>query len=144
MRIERAGRHRLVHDMLEHHLVLIALKRGAACQQLVGHDGKGILVGRRDRGAAPLLGSHIGRGATNSPGRTRTELGDSEIGQEQIGAIQVVLIAADQEIGRFDIAMDNMMIVRILKGVSGLPHKLCNISRRKQALVFTLPQPVRK
>ncbi len=89
-----------------------------------------------------MLGSHIGRGATNSPGRARTELGDSEIGQEQIGAILVVLIAADQEIGRFDIAVDNMMIVRVLKGVSGLPHKLCNISRRKQSLVFTLPQPV--
>ena len=58
--IHRTGSWRWDHTVMIHHLLLCPQEGRAARQQLVGHNGQGILVGGWNRIAAPLFRGHVG------------------------------------------------------------------------------------
>ena len=114
--VEVAGRSRLVRDdLLNHHEVRLALKRALACQQLVQHDASRKQISARvDRAALNLLWRHVFQGADHralgTGGLTRVlNTGHPEVGQLDTP------IRFHQQVGRLDVAVNNALLVRILK-----------------------------
>src|SRR2546426_8735952 len=106
-----------------------------SCQQFVSHDRQRILVACRDRLAIPVFGSQEGRGATNvlaAVGGPGTEFGDTEIGEEQIRSVWVIVVKANEEVGRFHILVNDLMVVCILESGGGLPENMCDIIGRER------------
>ena len=56
---------------------------------------------------------------------------NAKVGQLQVGIAWMLSTGADKKIRRFDILVDDLLIVRILEGTACLPNDFCNITRRK-------------
>src|SRR5437588_2070261 len=128
MWIERAGRRRLSMEVLVHQLFHTTHKGGTTRQQFVDHDCQRILVTGGYRHAAPLFGSHGGGSATNGAtgtGSRGTAASNTEVSEQQSWAVRVLCISAQKKVRRFDVQVNNLMVVGILKGVCGLLNCMC-------------------
>src|SRR6266571_8026426 len=113
--------------MLVHHLHQTSLEWEPTRQQFVSHDSECILITCRNWIAVPLFRSHVGRSAANGMGDTpgcHMRFGYAEIGELEIGESRVLGVRADEEVGGFDILVDNLLIVGMLESVSSLLHKM--------------------
>ena len=55
--------------------------------------------------------------------------------------VQIVSIAADKEVRRFDITVNNLAVMSMLEGTCSLADEMHCISRRERASITFLPQP---
>ena len=116
--------------MLVHQLCHPTLEGRTPGQQFVGHHRKSVLVGGRHRVALPLLGSHVGRGATTRlahPCRCTDELGHAEISQQQVRALWPLFPAADEKIGGFNILVNDLLVVGMLERAGGLLDEMLHV-----------------
>src|SRR2546423_5806829 len=132
----------LIHDLL-----LASRKGGAPGEQFIGHHSKGILITGRSRFAAPDFWCHVCRCATNGAADACSrviEPGDAKIREEQIWAVGIMRVGTDEKIGGFDILVDKLFIVGILKRISSLTDKIGDILYREHIVIGTPMQPVSK
>ena len=47
-------------------------------------------------------------------GGRRAEPGNTKVGQQQVRAIGIFLVVADKKVGRFDILVDNLMVMGMI------------------------------
>src|SRR5712691_8392871 len=147
MWIESTGRRWLSHEMLVHYFGPRPLEWSAARQQVVDHDCQGVLIRCRYRRPTPLFGRHVDGRATDVEARACrycAEFGDSKIGQQQVRTVGSSAIATNKKVSRLDIAVNDAIVMSILKGICRLVDKLHHISRRKQSALLALLQPVGK
>ncbi len=77
----------------------------------------------------PLLRSHIGWSAANAQacaGNKHAEFCNAKICQQQIKSLRIVPSDAYQEIGRFNILVHNLVVMRIVERCRRLLHYLLN------------------
>src|SRR5258708_4642135 len=99
------------------------MKRCSPGEKLVDHHRKSILVGCKHRVTSPLLRSHVGRCASNSCtriGSGRVESGYAKISQEKIWIVRILFSDSQQEIGGFDVLVNDLVVVRMLEGNGGM------------------------
>ncbi len=80
--------------------------------------------------AFQLFRGHIGWSPSNTMARAggrRAEPGNTKVGQQEVRAIGIFLVVADKKVGRFDILVDNLMVMGMLKGVSGLAYQIHHV-----------------
>src|SRR5579871_4977965 len=107
--------------------------RRAAIGQIPGEeiekeDGKGILVAGWGGVPLKLLRGHVGwrAGKVRGVAGIRQKLGEAEIGQKEVQPLRAAPAAggarkrANQKIGRFDIAVNEVTIMRVLERRGGL------------------------
>ena len=104
----------------------IARERGGAGDQLVGGAGQCVLIRTRPgRLARDHLGSqirhrpddHVGRGHRGGVG---DQLGDAEVEDHHVVELPGVRVAGDDDVGRLDVAVDDVLAVRVVEGVGDL------------------------
>jgi hypothetical protein len=150
----RVARHRVQHDVLEAlrhagaHLtgpqwlgveagergarVGLGAERRPAAQRLVQHDAERVHVGRRPhRPALHLLGRQVLRGAEHRPlsGVVLARLGDAEVGDHHAA------VAAQQDVRRLDVAVDDARMVGRGQRVCGLSDDRHGLRRFERALL---------
>ena len=115
--------------MFVHHLSRPTLKRRAPGKKLIDHDAKSILIGGRYGITLPLFRRHIDGCPANSLACARgagRQFGNTEIGEQQIGQA-LITITANKEILRFDILVNEAVVVCMLEGVGCLAEKMRDI-----------------
>src|SRR6266568_2109214 len=99
-------------QVLAIHLKERAAKRGLAHQPLIDHDAKGILVTGSTGMALDLFGSHVQR---RSGWWLRLERGERALHHRDAKiAEQHLARGADEEILRFDIPMDHLLLMGVV------------------------------
>src|SRR5207244_4694232 len=93
------------------------LKGRMAHQKLIDQDSQCILVACWHRLTIPLFWGYISGSAMNvlvAASSCRSEFGDPKASHQQIGAAWILFPTADKEVGRMNILMDKLVLVRIL------------------------------
>src|SRR5579859_274443 len=135
----------LCTEMLAHQLFQAAPEGELAGEHLVGHDRQGVLIARWHWMSPPLFNRHVGRGAAHvlaHIGCGNIEFSNAEIGQQEIGIIWSLLPGADQEVGRFDILMNNMLLVSMLQRFGSLANKMGDQFRSEWSRLSMQVQPI--
>src|SRR6266700_4966134 len=116
-------------EVLIHHLARTSLEGQMSSKQLINADSQGILIGGSDGVTLPLFGSHIDRCAANGltgAGSGRDKFCQTEIAQHKIRNMTVAP-ATNEKILRFNILVNNSLIMCMLQGVGGLQKNLDNL-----------------
>src|SRR6266852_1498592 len=132
--------------MRVHHLLQATLKRGAIRKQFVGRDSKRILISCSGGLAFPLFRSHVGRRAANSSthaGDTTIEFRYPKISQQELKIVRLLSPDTYEEVGEFDISMNNVTVMRMLQSVGGLLQKMIHMLWC-QGFRSVVAQPARK
>src|SRR6266568_838464 len=119
----------LVFHMLAYHYRWRTFKWGVAHQEFISHDGKSILVAGIGRPPMQLFRWHVCQGP-QALGATASahhaELRNAKISQEQVRPVWV-FTGIDEEIRGLDIAVNDLFVMRVLKSISSLLHKIHHV-----------------
>ena len=109
---------------MKHNFHVHTLKRKSTGEPLVDDDSQSILVAGRNSLASYLFRSHIGDGARRVRRSQVCQLDAHTLGHDGDAKIaeQDLLLAAQQEVFRLDITMDELLVVSILQGGGNLLH----------------------
>ncbi len=114
--------------MFDGNLRVGALKWSIATEPLVDHDAQRVLVAGRSWMRLNLFGSHIGDGAGHIlRALVGTALGsqrDTEITQQNL------VVAPDQHIFRFDVAVDEVLGMRVVQRLGDLFDVVYDLEKR--------------
>ncbi len=94
-------------------------KRRLSTQPLIDHDAQGILIAGGTWFTSELLRGHIGNGSGRLQGRLRTCALDDD-GTVKFGEQDLIVVPQQQAL-RFDITMDQFLLVDIVQGAGHLP-----------------------
>src|SRR5438128_2031232 len=98
----------------------VSLKGASSTESLIDHNPKGVLIAGRTRMALDLLRSHvIGRSTNTLRALQGSGSGLSNCGDAKV-TDQYLTLLPNQEILRFDIAVDHTFVMGILESLSNL------------------------
>src|SRR6266571_1700992 len=120
--------------MLVNHLIEGAAKRPGTREPLVDNDAQGVLVAGYTGHALQLLWSGVRDGALEVFQDSIQVLGfdgDTEIAEQNF------VIWAEQHVVRFDVAMDQFLIMDVLQGIGNLLDIIYN-GRKWEACTFRM------
>src|SRR5205823_14979112 len=98
-----------------------------------------------DRDAVTLFWGHVSGCAANGLARAggcRDEFGDPKISQQDVRIVRCLLPTANEEVGRLDILVNDLMVVSMLECVRRLIDDMGYLLRQKQFFPSSLPQPI--
>jgi len=108
-----------------HQVCWWALKRWQADEELIGDDGKRILIGGKHWAADPLFGSHIQEqaiGGTASAEEGGRMCGMAGFSHAHSKLVNILTISVNENAERVDIQMHALLIMSLLKNVCNFVH----------------------
>ncbi len=94
--------------------------------------------------AIPLFGGHIGRRASDAlaqaSGRAG-ELGDAEVGEQQVRPLGLGAAHSDEEVGGFDILVQHVLVMGVLQRLGGLLEQGDDLGGREGRNPAATPEP---
>ena len=126
-------------------LLNASLKGEATREQLIDQHPKGILIACRDHLSLPLLWRHVLGSAANveaTDSRLRDGLRETEVGHQH--GWRSIQGTADEDIGRFDIAVHDALVMGVLQGSGNLAHQARRVFQGEHVVVRPLLEPGRQ